>query len=171
MTKAQLARLREAVRQCVQELHDRRQGTTRGLVETVRERYPDLVEEAAEQLLAEAIANMSRRIMKSDARAAKSEQFILPALIAHLRLPATISVPHDDGDDDEVVWTPLEHASFAELDIHLAMLARSIAADTRRFKALTELREFLAPYMADTPDAEPIGAVLARLAAAERGAA
>lgn len=150
MTKTQLNKLREAIRSVIGDLYTRKRGTTRWLVEEVIARHPDLVDEAKDQLLSEAIAKMARQIMKQETEPAKTMQMELPHVIKGLRLPAAISVPPTDNDDEpDTLWTPLPDATYSELERHIEMLQASVAADTRRLRKLRQLHQCLADYLPD----------------------
>jgi hypothetical protein len=58
------------------------------------------------------------------------------------QLPPAISIPGgDDTEDDTVIYKPLAQATLAELEAHLKLLSTQIDADTRRHRALKELRD------------------------------
>ena len=164
MSKIHLAKLREAVRVIIVEFFENKRGTTRAISETVSERYPELVNDAAEQLVADAIANISRKIMKNEIVVAQSSQLWLPIEISHLRLPAAISIPTDGrSGEDEVEWTPLGDATISEVGRHVVMLQESVAADTRRLRMLSELHHYLIGHWPEDTES-PIGNLLRTLA-------
>lgn len=163
MTRQEHAKLRTAMRQLIDELQARGKLSTRYLTELVQERYPELIEEASTKLIREAIAKWARQMMKSEALALKSPQFAMPLEIAGIKLPQAISLPPTD-DDEETMWTPIEQATFAELEAHCTYLRGTVAADTRRLESLMTLHNYLAPHMADEHADEPIGPKLAELA-------
>lgn len=170
MTKTQLNKVREAVRTVVNELYAKRRGSTRWLVETVRERHPELIEEAAAQLVSESIAKMARQIMKTEMKAQDSLQTELPLEIAGLQLPAAISVPPDHSED-ETLWTPLPDATFRELEGHIAMLQSSVTADTKRLRKLRDLYNYLRNKMPDDDPDQTIRVILEAIKRLERSAA
>lgn len=160
MTSQQRARLRSIVSNIALELRAKGAMTTRALVEEVMDRHPDLIEDAKEMLMKEALAGWARRALKSDRDELKSPQFELPMELSGLKLPAAISVSDDDDDEDAPLWTPIEDATFAQLESNLTMLRGQIAADTRKLDNMQQLYSFLAPFMADERRDEPIGQVL-----------
>ena len=171
MTKTQLNKLRDAVREVVLELYAQKHGTTHWLVDTVTERYPELVEEASRQLIRDSIGKMARQIMKSDARSAKSAQLVLPMALADLRLPGGISVPAADNDEDNALWMPLHEATRDDLKRHITMLGANIAANRRRLRTLRRLYEHIAEHAADAASDTTIGEILKTLAEQEQRAA
>lgn len=185
MTKHDRIRLREAIRICIGKLKAQGRFATRELTQMMVEDYGDLVSDASERLIAEALAGIARQLMKNDTPSARSRQMSLPLEIAHLRLPDSMSLPPrnepmNDGDlggdaegvetDTEFLWTDMYEATFEELEDHLQYLAGTIAADVRRHKTLTELHEYLAPVMADDHRTDAIGPTLAEIAKRQREA-
>ena len=61
------------------------------------------------------------------------------------QLPPAISIPLDaeveDEDGEGVIYKPLAQATLADVNAHLQLLATQINADTRRHRALKELRD------------------------------
>ena len=172
MTKTQLNKLRDAVREVVLELYAQKHGTTHWLVDTVTERYPELVQEASRQLIRDSIGKMARQIMKSDSRSDKSTQMVLPMVIADLRLPAAISVPAADSDDEnDALWTPLHEATCDDLKRHITMLADSIAANRRRLRSLRQLYQYISERTPTAANDTTIGDILKTLAEQEQRAA
>ena len=171
MTKTQLNKLRDAIREVVSELYAQKRGTTHWLVDTVTERYPELVEQASKHLVRDTIGKIARQIMKSDAKSARSIQLVLPMGIADLRLPAAISIPAADNDDEiGAVWTPLQDATLPELKRHIAMLGASVAANRKRLRTVRTLYDYLIKSAPEIQDGV-IGDILKTLAEKERKAA
>ncbi len=65
-------------------------------------------------------------------------------------------------DDEGVIYKPLAQATLADVDAHLALLGAQISADTRRHRALKELRDLA--LAAGATDDSPL---LATLSAAD----
>ena len=94
-----------------------------------------------------ALTDVARRELK---KATQDQDVVtqlqLPGLREHFAtsLPTAISIPQegaDAGDEDGVIYKPLSQATLAEVEVHLALLATQIAADTRRHRAIKELRD------------------------------
>jgi len=68
----------------------------------------------------------------------------------------------DSVDDEGVIYKPLAQATLADVDAHLALLGAQINADTRRHRALKELRDLA--LAAGATDDSPL---LATLSAAD----
>lgn len=164
MTKKQRAKLRAIVGEIIQELRQQGRFSTKALVEEVIDRYPQLVEETKDQLVKEALASWARKHLKSEDAELKSPQFTLPIELAGLKLPSAISVRHDEEDEEAPLWTPIEDATFDDLEINVEMLQNQVSADMRKLKNLRQLHRYLAPLMADERRTEPIGKVLAECA-------
>lgn len=160
MTKQQRAKLRSIVAEIAHELRGRGAMTTKALIEEVIDRHGDLVEDAKEILIKEALAGWARKALKSSRDELKSPQFALPIELANIKLPAAIAIPDYDEDEDAPLWLPTEEATFEHLEAHLKMLRGSIAADMRKLKSIEQLHGYLAPIMADERRDEPIGRVL-----------
>lgn len=180
MTAQEQAKLRTKVRELIFELQLQGRITTADLTAEIMRCYPDLCEEEKDRLFRDALSKMAREMLKSTAISAKSAQFMLPMALEQVKrtLPASISLPPKpaiDGETgevtmpEEVVWTPLEEATFGELELHLESLYAGIQADQARYRALNEVRNYLRPHMdSDDHRDEPIGPVLAELAAKEQ---
>lgn len=166
MTNQQRARLRSIVANIALELRAKGAMTTRALVEEVMDRHPEIVEDAKEMLMKEALAGWARRALKSDRDDLKSPQFELPMELSGIKLPAAIAIPEgEDDDEDAPLWTPIEDATFAQLESNLTMLRGSIAADMRKLINIEQLYTYLSPLMADERRDDPIGLVLREQAA------
>ncbi|WP_084398267.1 hypothetical protein [Henriciella aquimarina] len=166
MTNQQRAKLRTIVSQIALELRAKGAMTTRALVEEVMDRHADLIEDAKDMLMKEALAGWARRALKSDRDELKSPQFEMPYELAGVKLPAAIAIPYtDDDDEDAPLWTPIEDASFSQLEANLSMLRGQIAADMRKLQSIEQLHNYLAPFMADERRDDPIGLVLREQAA------
>lgn len=121
------------------------------------------------RLAEDALTDIARRELKRRPSKQERTQIPLPgipdALQAHL--PPAISVPSpgvelDSVDDEAVIYKPLAQATLADVDAHLALLEAQINADTRRHRALKELRDLAVAFGAthDSP-------LLATLSAAD----
>lgn len=107
--------------------------------------HPDNITAIGGRLAEDALTGIARRELKHSTQGRESpSQMRLPGVPEALasQLPPAISIPgYDPGDDEGVIYKPLVHATLAELEAHLAMLSTQITADTRRHRALKELRD------------------------------
>lgn len=98
-------------------------------------------------LAEDALTEIARReLKKSTQERDPVSQMELPGVPVALinQLPQAISIPVEDADgetDEGVIYKPLTQATLAELDAHLGLLSDQIVADTRRHRALKELRD------------------------------
>ena len=99
------------------------------------------------RLAEDALTEIARRELKKSTQDRDPDsQMELPGVPASLisQLPQAISIPVEDTDLDHeeyVIYKPLTQATLAELDAHLGLLSDQIVADTRRHRALKELRD------------------------------
>ena len=130
--------------------------------------YPDDIHAVGSHLAEDALTDVARRELK---KATQDQDVVtqlqLPGLGDHFAtgLPTAISIPiagSDPGDEDSVIYKPLAQATLCEIEAHLTLLSTQIAADTRRHRALKELRD-LALAAGATADS----LVLATLSASE----
>lgn len=107
--------------------------------------HPEEIQAIGTQLAEDALTSMARGEIKKNNPIADSTQIPLPGMPEALRanLPPAISIPvaHSEEDDDEVIFKPLASSSLADLEAHLVLLSSQIQADTRRYRALKELRD------------------------------
>lgn len=169
MSPREKAELRTAIRSSIDELQRHSRMTTKSLVDTVMDRYPELVDAARTKLVREAIAKWARQAMKKEAESEIAGQAVLPLEVKGLGIPSSICLPVKNEDDEsEIEWVPLSDATFEELEVHISYMRGQIAADMNRLKKLEQLHDVLAPHMADDHREEAIGPVLHELALAEQ---
>ena len=134
--------------------------------------HPDDVLSIGTRLAEDALTDMARRELKKNTQGrATANQLHLPGVPATLvmQLPPSISIPFEgdegdeDGDGEGLIYKPLTQATVADVDAHLALLAVQIGADTRRHRALKELRD-----LALAAGAEPGSVLLACLVSVEQ---
>ena len=127
--------------------------------------HPSDVQSIGARLAEDALTDIARRELKRRPSKNERAQITLPgipdALLAHL--PTAISVPPpgvelDSVDDEGVIYKPLAQATLADVDAHLALLGAQISADTRRHRALKELRDLA--LAAGATDDSPLLATL-----------
>ena len=110
--------------------------------------HPDDVLSIGTRLAEDALTEIARRELKKNTQGRDLvSQMQLPGVPETLtaQLPPAISIPFDGDEDDEdgegVIYKPLAQATLADVDAHLQLLATQINADTRRHRALKELRD------------------------------
>ena len=119
--------------------------------------FPEDILAVGHRLAEDALTDLARSLLKQSTRhALAAAQLQLPGLDlpACSALPDAISIPlaeNEPGDEDGVIYKPLSRATVRDLEAHLALLGIQIAADTRRHRALKELRD-LALALGATPD-------------------
>ncbi|MFN3298408.1 hypothetical protein [Caldimonas sp.] len=127
--------------------------------------HPSDVQSIGARLAEDALTDIARRELKRRPSKNERAQITLPgipdALQAHL--PPAISVPPpgvelESVDDEGVIYKPLAQATLADVDAHLALLGAQISADTRRHRALKELRDLA--LAAGATDDSPLLATL-----------
>jgi hypothetical protein len=122
-------------------------GRPRDVARRVCTLHPDLVGRLGDSVAEEAITAIARKEFKKWASvgAEKSRQLVLPSLAAHLLqdLPASISVPSSDDDEDaDPIYRPLTGsaaATIGELRRAIQSLWDGIANDRRKARALSDL--------------------------------
>lgn len=131
--------------------------------------HPDDVLSIGTRLAEDALTEIARRELKKNTQSREaSKQLQLPGVPQSLiaQLPPAISIPldgeMDDEDGDGVIYKPLAQATLADIDAHLALLSTQINADTRRHRALRELRD-----LALAAGATGVGSLLDAFGAAE----
>lgn len=107
--------------------------------------HPGEIASIGTRLAEDALTEIARREFKKRS-SDKLEQLALPHIpeVVSTHLPPAISVPiegADPTDDEGVIFKPLASATLADIDAHLDLLATQIAADSRRHRALKELRD------------------------------
>ena len=121
------------------------------------------------RLAEDALTEIARRELKKSTQDRDPvSQLELPGVPVALisQLPQAISIPVEDADgdtDEGVIYKPLTQATLADLDAHLDLLSAQIVADTRRHRAVKELRD-LAWAAGATSDS----LILASLSAAQQ---
>ena len=107
--------------------------------------YPENILAMGGRLAEDALTDLARRELKNTTQGRGStSQMRLPGVPAALasQLPPAISIPGgEDADDEGVIYKPLAQATLLELQAHLDLLSSQITADTRRHRALRELRD------------------------------
>lgn len=110
--------------------------------------HPDDVLSIGTRLAEDALTEIARRELKKNTQGRDLvSQMQLPGVPETLtaQLPPAISIPFDGDEDDEdgegVIYKPLAQATLADVNAHLQLLATQINADTRRHRALKELRD------------------------------
>lgn len=131
--------------------------------------HPRDVQGIGARLAEDALTDIARRELKRRPSKHERAQIALPGIPDALQshLPPAISVPPPGAqleslDDEGVIYKPLALATLADVDAHLALLGAQISADTRRQRALKELRD-----LAMAAGASLHSPILATLAAAE----
>ena len=128
--------------------------------------FPDDIQAVGTHLAEDALTGIARSLLKHSTRnqlAATQLQLPWPDQPVSDALPDAISIPTadgDPGDEDRVIYKPLARATVSDLDAHLELLAAQITADTRRHRALKELRD-LALAMGATPESRVLAALTA----------
>ncbi|MDG4574450.1 MAG: hypothetical protein P9C36_02600 [Defluviicoccus sp.] len=158
-------RLRDCVRdEIASTLHDGG-GRARQIARSVCARHPELIGMLGNRLVEDAVTRLVNREIKQWNAVGTSmrEQLVLPGMLAHVRadLPAAISVPSADDDDDDPIYRPLfgpKCATVGELRTAVAALWKGIADDQRKARALTRLLDLL--ISAGAADDRPVSAAL-----------
>lgn len=128
--------------------------------------HPADVQGIGARLAEDALTDIARHELKRRPSKNERAQISLPgipdALQAHL--PPAISIPLpgvevENVDDEGVIYKPLAAATLADVEAHLALLSAQINADTRRYRALKELRDLA--LAAGATDDSPLLATLA----------
>ncbi|MDD3676779.1 hypothetical protein [Thauera propionica] len=108
--------------------------------------HPADVQRIGARLAEDALTELARRELKRRPSQHVRAQLALPGIPAALQadLPPAISVPlhdavRDEDDEEAILYKPLARATCADIEAHLRLLARQIAADQRRLRALREL--------------------------------
>lgn len=155
-------RLRDCVRDEIAAILPNGGGRARQIARSVCARHPELIGMLGNRLVEDAVTRLVNREIKQWNAVGTSvrEQLVLPGMLAHVRadLPAAISVPSAD-DDDDPIYRPLfgpKCATVGELRSAVAALWKGIADDQRKARALTKLLDLLITYGAadDTPVVE-----------------
>jgi hypothetical protein len=112
--------------------------------------HPDDVLSIGTRLAEDALTEIARRELKKNTQGRDLvSQMQLPGVPETLtaQLPPAISIPLDAEveveveDGEGVIYKPLAQATLADVNAHLQLLATQISADTRRHRALKELRD------------------------------
>lgn len=141
--------LREAVRaEIVHAFEVTGHARPRDIARVVCALHPDDVLAIGTRLAEDALTEIARRELKKNTQGREVySQLQLPGVPHTLiaQLPPAISIPLDGEEEDEdgegVIYKPLAQATLADVDAHLQLLATQINADTRRHRALKELRD------------------------------
>jgi hypothetical protein len=118
--------------------------------------FPDEVQAVGSRLAEDALTDLARSLLKHSTRHQRAAaQLQLPWLDTPVAdaLPDAISIPVAEGEpeeEDSVIYKPLSRATVRDLEAHQALLSAQIMADTRRHRALKELRD-MALAMGATP--------------------
>ena len=110
--------------------------------------HPDDVLSIGTRLAEDALTEIARRELKKNTQGRDLvSQMQLPGVPETLtaQLPPAISIPLDaeveDEDGEGAIYKPLAQATLADVNAHLQLLATQLSADTRRHRALKELRD------------------------------
>ncbi len=110
--------------------------------------HPNDVLSIGTRLAEDALTDLARRELKKNTQGRDLvSQMQLPGVPETLtaQLPPAISIPLDGEEEDEdgegVIYKPLAQATLADVEAHLQLLVTQINADTRRHRALKELRD------------------------------
>ena len=146
MRNPDLTQLREAVRdEIAQAFEAAGFAKPRDIARLVCAAHPENILAIGGRLAEDALTDLARRELKNSTHGRESpSQMRLPGVPVALasQLPPAISIPGgDDTEDDAVIYKPLAKATLAELEAHLKLLSTQIDADTRRHRALKELRD------------------------------
>lgn len=146
MRNPDLTQLRKAVRdEIAQSFKAVGFAKPRDIARQVCAAHPKNTSSIGGRLAEDALTDLARRELKNATHGRESpSQMVLPGVPEALaiQLPPAISIPcGDEIDDDSVIYKPLAQATLAELEAHLKLLSTQIAADTRRHRALKELRD------------------------------
>ncbi|WP_297476468.1 hypothetical protein [Ferrovum sp.] len=146
MRNPDLAHLREAVRaEIAQAFKAVGFAKPRDIARHVCAAHSENISALGGRLAEDALTDLARRELKHNTQQRESpSQMRLPGVPEALacQLPPAISIPGgDDGDDEGVIYKPLALATLLELEAHLILLSGQITADTRRHRALKELRD------------------------------
>jgi hypothetical protein len=177
MTKVDRTKLTDAVWNCIIELGDQGRITTHDVTVMVMERYEEVVEQASKRLAAEAIAGIARKLMKRPPDDGSGQISLFPADIQRLDLPHAISLPPQGADpaeehsEDDYTWVEMKSATYSQLEMHITVLETSIERSQRRLLHLMQLRDTLAPVMAEERAEDAIYPVLEELGRLERALA
>lgn len=178
MTRHEEMKLMTALQEIIGKLMRSGSTTTAAIFEMLIREYPDICERHKDRLFREAVANLSRRVMKRAADRAGTAQISLPLKLRTLKgqLPSHICLPppaenreeEEVAVDEEFIWLPLEDSTFRQVGFYLQHLRTSIVADQKKYKVTNRAYQFLRPYMDnDEHRDEPIGPMLAEIVAAE----
>jgi hypothetical protein len=120
--------------------------TPRAIARLVCTAHPEDIRAIGTRLAEDALTEIARREFKQRTGTAAVAQLQLPHLSDDVvaGLPPAISIPVAGGDpdnDDGVIYKPLTQATLADVEAHLGLLGAQILADTRRHRALKELRD------------------------------
>ena len=131
----------------------------------VTSKHPKLVAQEKDRLFRNAIGTCARQILKSDSDSLRSTQLSLPLGLTDVVLPVCIPIRFNKQNARESAWIEPYDITFAQLNQKIAQKTMELRASIE-LQSLERVRDYLKPYMASAPD-EPIGPVLARLAAEE----
>lgn len=153
-----MTQLRQAVRgEIAQAFEGAGYARPRDIARQVCAAFPDEIQAVGSRLAEDALTDLARSLLKQSTRHhLAAAQLQLPGLDMPVTsaLPDAISVPvaeDEPGDEDGLIYKPLSRATVGDLNAHLALMSAQIAADTRRHRALNELRD-LALARGATPD-------------------
>ncbi|MEM7444876.1 MAG: hypothetical protein AAF414_16255 [Pseudomonadota bacterium] len=169
MTKLEIAKLRDALRDVISEQRIVGQWTTRTLVDSLTDRYPEVVEHAKDRLIHNAVANVSREIMKRKLpkRPAGGDQLYLPGVLSHLDISECINRP-GVGVDGLPNWMDLNTATHADLRAYLAELRANIQANQNAYKNYTDMERIIRPYFKGKSPDLTVGEVIRHLCELEK---
>ena len=157
MPKATMRLLREAVRSEISNSFEMfGHAKPREVAQVVCALHREDVLRIGERLAENALTDIARRELKRKPSATERAQLQLPGIPDALQafLPPAISIPPpgvdvESLDEDGVIYKPLSQATLTDIDAHLVLLSAQIKADTRRHRALRELRDLAIAAGAD----------------------
>lgn len=174
MTKLDQVRLSEALDACIAELRPQGRFFVREITALVKTRYPQVVAEASERLLDEALAAMTRNRLKAPKPTNNYQQPLpLPPEIASLGISDAFSLLPTEGDfgeEDRWPWTTFYAATLADIDQHIRVLREKGRQNAATVKAFRQLRAYVTPIMGNRPH-DPIGPVLEEMGRQREGEA
>jgi hypothetical protein len=166
MVKKSPQKLRTLIREVYSDLKKSgaKEVTIHELNDEITKKHPNLVAQEKDHLFRNAINTSIRQILKSDSNSLRSSQLSLPLGLTNIVLPVCLPIKHSAR---EYAWVEPWDLTFAQLEKKISQ--KTIAMKpSMELQSLERVRDYLKPYMTSKPD-EPIGPVLARIAAAEEG--
>lgn len=169
MTRSEQAKLSYHLRRMIKGMADNgMRFTTAEIYEATKEQLPDLIEEAKERLIREAVISMARQIMKEAQRedeAIRQNSLLAVDDMQNVDIPRCIAIPNV-SDRREMLWVPTMQASPNELMTHIKYLRKSAKADFEKAKRLQTFHDYLMRTVNPDDMDVPIGILLCQARAA-----